>query len=77
MAENAPPPSTSAADSTRGVPYYEKLKRDVRDTLNRKRLMDKNMVTPPSWRGSFRHRAPYKLLTLMAIGGTGRPNISR
>lgn len=39
MAENVPPP-----DNTRGVPYYEKLKRDLRDTLQKKRLLDKNMV---------------------------------
>ena len=31
-------------DSTRGVPYYEKLKRDIRETLQKKRLLDKNMV---------------------------------
>ena len=41
MAENIPP----AADNTRGVPYYEKLKRDLRDTLHKKRLLDKNMVS--------------------------------
>ncbi|KAL8745638.1 MAG: hypothetical protein Q9190_002242 [Brigantiaea leucoxantha] len=46
MAENAPPPSTNAsADATRGVPYYEKLKRDLRETLQKKRLLDKNMST--------------------------------
>ena len=39
MAENVPPP-----DNTRGVPYYEKLKRDLRETLQKKRLLDKNMV---------------------------------
>lgn len=39
MAENIPP-----ADNTRGVPYYEKLKRDLRETLQKKRLLDKNMV---------------------------------
>ena len=40
MAENIPPP-----DNTRGVPYYEKLKRDLRDTLQKKRVLDKNMVS--------------------------------
>ena len=40
MAENIPPP-----DNTRGVPYYEKLKRDLRETLQKKRLLDKNMVS--------------------------------
>lgn len=39
MTENLPPP-----DNTRGVPYYEKLKRDLRETLQKKRLLDKNMV---------------------------------
>ena len=42
MAENIPPPDTN----TRGVPYYEKLKRDLRETLQKKRLLDKNMVCP-------------------------------
>ncbi|KAK4698156.1 chromatin modification-related protein EAF6, partial [Lecanoromycetidae sp. Uapishka_2] len=44
MAENVPPPAASA-DATRGVPYYEKLKRDLRETLQKKRLLDKNMAT--------------------------------
>lgn len=49
MGENIPPP-----DNTRGVPYYEKLKRDLRETLQKKRQLDKNMVSthpnpiPPS-----------------------------
>ena len=43
MAENVPP---GGVDTTRGVPYYEKLKRDLRETLQRKRLIDKNMVRP-------------------------------
>ncbi|KAI4158400.1 MAG: hypothetical protein LQ342_007486 [Letrouitia transgressa] len=46
MAENAPPPSANAtADATRGIPYYEKLKRDLRETLQKKRLLDKNMTS--------------------------------
>ncbi|KAL8694046.1 MAG: hypothetical protein Q9218_001224 [Villophora microphyllina] len=47
MTENVPPLSnTAAADaSTRGIPYYEKLKRDLRETLQKKRLLDKNMAT--------------------------------
>lgn len=28
----------------RGIPYYEKLRRELRDTLQKKRLLDKNMV---------------------------------
>lgn len=59
MAENVPPATTVAPansgnaatsgantdqSSTRGVPYYEKLRRELRDTIQKKRLMDKNMV---------------------------------
>ncbi|KAK3178850.1 hypothetical protein OEA41_000987 [Lepraria neglecta] len=43
MAENVPPASASA-DATRGVPYYEKLKRDLRETLQKKRMLDKTMA---------------------------------
>lgn len=32
--------------SNRGLPYYEKLRRELRDTLQKKRLMDKSMVSP-------------------------------
>lgn len=38
-------PTLPNADSTRGVPYYEKLKRDLRETLTKKKLLDKNMVS--------------------------------
>ena len=44
MAENVAPSSGANADATRGVPYYEKLKRDLRETLNKKRILDKNLV---------------------------------
>jgi chromatin modification-related protein EAF6 len=50
MAENVPPGSagktaTTTTDSTaRGLPYYEKLRRDLRDTIQKKRLLDKNIV---------------------------------
>jgi len=45
MAENVPPSAGSAsADATRGLPYYEKLKRDLRETLQKKRALDKSMV---------------------------------
>ncbi|MCJ1478493.1 hypothetical protein MMC13_007173 [Lambiella insularis] len=45
MAENAIPANQAAnADASRGVPYYEKLKRDLRETLQKKRLLDKNMA---------------------------------
>lgn len=40
MAENVPP-----SDTTRGIPYYEKLKRDLRETLQKKRALDKNMAS--------------------------------
>ncbi|KAA8645924.1 hypothetical protein EYZ11_002512 [Aspergillus tanneri] len=47
---NATGPTTSANGSTtnadgsnRGLPYYEKLRRELRDTLQKKRLMDKSM----------------------------------
>lgn len=47
MAENVPPGSahkpTASADRP-GLPYYEKLRRDLRDTLQRKRLLDRNLV---------------------------------
>ena len=45
MAENVLPGANGTnADATRGIAYYEKLKRDLGDTLPRKRAMDKNMV---------------------------------
>ena len=48
MNENAPPPGTNAAagtgDASRGMPYYEKLRRDLRETLQKKRALDQNLV---------------------------------
>ena len=47
MAENVPPGSATkpAAGADRpGLPYYEKLRRDLRDTLQKKRLLDRSMV---------------------------------
>ena len=49
MTENVPPGSggkTATKDDagSRGLPYYEKLRRDLRDTLNRKRQLDRNLV---------------------------------
>ena len=47
MAENIPPSTTAnstAVDATRGLPYYEKLKRDLRETLYKKRMLDKSLV---------------------------------
>ena len=43
MAENIPP-NGSSMDATRGIPYYEKLKKDLHNTIQRKRTIDKNMV---------------------------------
>lgn len=49
MAENIPPGSAgktaTTPDSTaRGLPYYEKLRRDLSDTIKKKRILDKNIV---------------------------------
>lgn len=47
MAENVPPNSATkpTANGDRpGLPYYEKLRRDLRDTLQKKRLLDRNMA---------------------------------
>jgi chromatin modification-related protein EAF6 len=41
-AANAPADQNAAS---RGLPYYEKLRRELRDTLQKKRLMDKSMVS--------------------------------
>jgi len=47
MAENAAPGSANnaGADSSRGMPYYERLRRDLRESLNKKRLIDNNLVS--------------------------------
>ena len=42
---NAPVDQNAAS---RGLPYYEKLRRELRDTLQKKRLMDKSMVSAVS-----------------------------
>ncbi|KAK2772818.1 hypothetical protein FQN53_004423 [Emmonsiellopsis sp. PD_33] len=58
MAENIPPatvaanganggaagPGTAEQIQSRGLPYYEKLRRELRETLQKKRVMDKNMA---------------------------------
>ena len=47
MSENVPPGSSTSASKVidgRGIPYYEKLRRDLRDTLHKKRIQDKQMV---------------------------------
>ncbi|KAL8796730.1 MAG: hypothetical protein Q9195_001120 [Heterodermia aff. obscurata] len=52
MTENIPP-----ADSTRGVPYYEKLKRDLRDTLQKKTQLDKTLAALEDQ--IYRHETSY------------------
>lgn len=49
-APNAP---TDPNANSRGLPYYEKLRRDLRDTIARKRLMDKSMVSGKPGRTPF------------------------
>jgi len=47
MAENAPPTSAGASgqgDSSRGMPYFEKLRRDLRNTIKQKRELEERMV---------------------------------
>ncbi|RMD41837.1 hypothetical protein DV735_g3259, partial [Chaetothyriales sp. CBS 134920] len=48
MTENIPPGSASKATASSsdrpGLPYYEKLRRDLRDTLQKKRLLDRNLA---------------------------------
>ncbi|KAG9188306.1 hypothetical protein G6011_02229 [Alternaria panax] len=46
MAENAAPGSANntGADNSRGMPYYERLRRDLRESLNKKRLIDNNLL---------------------------------
>ncbi|QSS62144.1 NuA4 histone acetyltransferase complex subunit, putative [Histoplasma capsulatum] len=58
MTENIPPATTAVATGpngvpatagseqvqSRGIPYYEKLRRELRETIQKKRLMDKNMA---------------------------------
>jgi chromatin modification-related protein EAF6 len=47
MTENAAPGSANntSADSSRGMPYYERLRRDLRESLNKKRLIDNSLVS--------------------------------
>lgn len=46
MTENAPPTGAAAAvpDASRGMPYYERLRRDLRESLQKKRMIDNNLV---------------------------------
>jgi len=46
MSENAPPVGApTLSDSSRGMPYYEKLRRDLRETLQKKRILDQSIAT--------------------------------
>lgn len=47
MTENAPPGSSAntGADGSRGMPYYEKIRRDLRESLNKKRGIDAQLVS--------------------------------
>jgi hypothetical protein len=54
MSENAPPGpggasvnANSSADVSRGLPYYEKIRRDLKDTIQKKRILDQNLVPFP------------------------------
>ena len=53
MNENAPPAGTGATsgtgDAARGLPYYEKLRRDLRETLQKKRVLDQSLVSEVSF----------------------------
>lgn len=46
MAENAPPAGAgnTTTDASRGLPYYERLRRDLRESLQKKRMIDNNLV---------------------------------
>ena len=53
MNENAPPTGTGVTpgtgDAARGLPYYEKLRRDLRETLQKKRTLDQSLVSEVSF----------------------------
>ncbi|KAF2270703.1 NuA4-domain-containing protein [Lojkania enalia] len=46
MAENAPPAgaANAATDASRGMPYYERLRRDLRESLHKKRNIDNSLT---------------------------------
>ncbi|KAL9623958.1 MAG: hypothetical protein Q9160_001711 [Pyrenula sp. 1 TL-2023] len=45
MTENVPPGASAkpSGDAPRGLPYYEKLRRDLRESITKKRLLDRNL----------------------------------
>lgn len=62
---NAPSDQNAA---NRGLPYYEKLRRELRDTIQKKRLMDKSMVS-----GVARQVAPGTLCFVLHRPINGNP----
>ncbi|KAF2421018.1 NuA4-domain-containing protein [Tothia fuscella] len=45
MTENAPPSANAtSSDSSRGMPYYDRLRRDLRDLLQKKRAADSQIA---------------------------------
>jgi chromatin modification-related protein EAF6 len=43
MSENVPPTNGAKPSEQRGLPYYETLRRGLRDTLQKKRILDKEL----------------------------------
>lgn len=81
MTENVPPGSASKVATKedagpRGLPYYEKLRRDLRDTLNRKRQLDRNLVST-SLRNSWNTTNITYRLRLKRISMHRRPLTSK
>lgn len=59
MSENAPPNQSGtsatanpASDISRGLPYYEKIRRDLRETIQKKRILDQTIVRPSQARNA-------------------------
>lgn len=72
----AAPATGTGPDTNRGLPYYEKLRRELRDTLQRKRMMDKSMVLPhPIYLQPRLIRKKDRMLSNMCTGPTRRPNL--
>ncbi len=42
--EAAQPSATGSDDATRGKPYYEKLRNDLKQTIEKKQELDRTMV---------------------------------
>ena len=61
MADKATTNGSANADATRGLPYYEKLRKDLRATLEKKRLLDKNIVCAFLAHPLFTTALPYRV----------------